>query len=371
MSAYSPHQLRLAIESILAQTFTDFEFVIVDDSATAGTAAILDEYAARDPRLVIERNAQNRGQTWSLNRGFALTRAALIARQDDDDISEPERLAQQVAYLDAHPAVGLLGTQAQIINLAGAPQRLTDFPTAPEAVAEGLLRDCILCHGSVMFRRALLERVGNFDADLKPAEDYDLWLRLAAVTQVANLDQPLYQFRIHTGSQSFKRRHMQLFNKARGLARALARRYGEAIPTERLAAPARDYLEAAVAGVYVSDLPFAHEALGRALKLYPAIAQGEQPMQALLDEYTHSLPVEEQLRLVDGVFGLFTDPTPDLRQRQARYRAEVHMRAVFTGARGRPAAQLRRHLWQGIRHNPRWLLNRGVLSLALRSLKNG
>ena len=120
MSVYSRVYVGLAIDSILAQTYRDFEFILVDDSADETTAARLDEYAARDRRLVVHHNARNIGQTRSLNKGLALARGRYIARQDDDDISLPERLEREVALLDSQPEVGLVGTQMQLIDSAGS-----------------------------------------------------------------------------------------------------------------------------------------------------------------------------------------------------------------------------------------------------------
>ena len=116
MSVYSRVYVGLAIESILAQTYRDFEFILVDDSADPTTAALLDQYAARDHRMVVHHNERNIGQTRSLNTGFALARGRYIARQDDDDISLPQRLAQEVALLENRPEIGLVGTQMQLID---------------------------------------------------------------------------------------------------------------------------------------------------------------------------------------------------------------------------------------------------------------
>jgi len=368
MSAYSPRYIRLALDSILAQTFTDFEFVIVDDSASAEMRALLGEYIERDSRIVVARNARNMGQTWSLNHGFGLARGELIARQDDDDISDPERLGRQAAFLEANPEIGLVGTQARIIDGEGRVQQQTTFPTTPGEVRSALLRDCVFIHGSVMVRHSWLRAVGDFDATLQPSEDYDLWLRLAEVTQLANLPEALYAFRIHTSSQSHRRRHTQMFNKALALERALERRHGAQAPAAQQANAARDYLEAAVASALNNEAEFGRRSLARALSLRPALLDRAEPLQGILDEYTAGQDAASGAVLVETVYGWLPDRSARLRRRQRRYVAGLHMRDVFRGLRERRPEGIRRDLWLGIRHDPRWLLNRGVLVTALRTL---
>ena len=113
--------LREAVDSILNQTFREFEFIIIDDGSTDDTWSVLTDYAAHDSQVRLIQNEANIGLTRSLNKGLAVSRAALIARQDADDISMPERLARQIAFLEMHPEVGLLGTQGDFIDADGRP----------------------------------------------------------------------------------------------------------------------------------------------------------------------------------------------------------------------------------------------------------
>src|SRR6185312_14030337 len=138
---------------------------------------------------VLHHNATNLGQTRSLNLGLRLARGAYIARQDDDDISLPDRLAREMTLLQAQPQVGLVGTQMQLIDAQGAPLGPPrHFPVEDAAIQAELWRSCCICHGSVLMRRACLPAVDPYDENFKPAEDYDLWLRLAETTQLANVD---------------------------------------------------------------------------------------------------------------------------------------------------------------------------------------
>jgi glycosyltransferase involved in cell wall biosynthesis len=193
--------MREAIESILAQTFTDFEFIIVDDGSTDGTPAILAQYARHDPRMVILTNEANRGLVPSLNRGLEAARGQYVARMDADDVSLPERLARQVAYLDQHPEVGVLGTNIAYIDAEG---RLLHGgrPKDPQPLSPTLLRwlllwRCAIYHPTVMLRRSILAETGlAYDPAFRHAEDRDLWTRLGPYTLIASLPEVLVYYRV-------------------------------------------------------------------------------------------------------------------------------------------------------------------------------
>jgi glycosyltransferase involved in cell wall biosynthesis len=190
-----------AITSILSQTFGDFEFIIIDDGSQDSSKAIIESFG--DPRIrLISR--PNKGLTLSLNEGIEAARGEYIARQDADDISLPERFEQEVDYLDAHPAVGMVGTNYIIIDESGRYLDQTRSFLHPRdlALAEPLSNQ--FGHGSVMFRRAVLEEVGLYDPRLPKCEDYDLFCRLTHVTQLANVAQALYKWRRRATGLSFR-----------------------------------------------------------------------------------------------------------------------------------------------------------------------
>jgi len=190
MSVYNGEKyLREAVESILNQTFTDFEFLIVNDGSTDRTAEILQSYD--DPRIRIIDNEKNIGLTKSLNKGLRMARGEYVARMDADDISMPERLERQVKFLDKNKDVGLLGSSWYEINADGKKTSIG------EAAASGKQAVHFMCHGSVMVRKICLEEVGLYREIFKYAQDYDLWLRIADKFGVANLNEPLYKLRIH------------------------------------------------------------------------------------------------------------------------------------------------------------------------------
>jgi len=199
--------VREALESILAQTFTDYEFIIVDDGSTDGTPFILAEYARQDPRIVLLTNGANRGLVATLNRGLEAARGQYIARMDADDVSLPERLARQVAYLDQHPEVGVLGTNVAYIDSEGrflnGGRPKDPQPLSPTLLQWLLLWRCAIYHPTVMLRRSILAETGlAYDPAFRHAEDRDLWTRLAPYTLIASLPEVLVYYRVLPTSRS-------------------------------------------------------------------------------------------------------------------------------------------------------------------------
>lgn len=180
MSVYNetPAQLRTAIDSILAQTEADFTMAIVLDQPQADDLhAIIDGYAASDPRVRVLVNAQNSGLPFSLNRSMAAGDAPYLARMDADDIAAPTRFARQLAIMDERQ-LDVLSTSADFIDEEGQPAGSHDYiPEAPEQLARLLPLGSPLVHPSIMMRRSAIEAVGGYRL-LPTAEDYDLWLRL-------------------------------------------------------------------------------------------------------------------------------------------------------------------------------------------------
>lgn len=224
-----------AIESILAQSWPDFEFLIIDDGSSDGSRDLLAHYATQDERIRLHFNAQNLGLARALNLGLSLARGDYVARMDDDDCSLPERLARQVAYLDAHPQVAALGTDWA--QMDGEGQLLNDGQPvyglgASPAYADWLLQwHNPLAHASVMLRRSVLEAHGlRYDPTFSVTEDYDLWTRLAQHGQLARLGEVLLRRRILASSVSVTQQGRQIEQSGQITARELARRYGDSLP---------------------------------------------------------------------------------------------------------------------------------------------
>jgi glycosyltransferase involved in cell wall biosynthesis len=200
-----PESLARAVDSILAQTCGDFEFLIVDDgSDDCGTRKLLAERAAVDARIRLAWEPHS-GLTASLNRGLALARGAWIARQDADDWSAPERLAYQMKYLQEHPEAALLGSAAWTHQQDGCPLWRVNRPTTHTAIRGAFPRGNPFVHGSVMFRASLARELGGYREIFRCAQDYDLFWRMAERAPVANLGEPLYHYRYGAGAVSATR----------------------------------------------------------------------------------------------------------------------------------------------------------------------
>ena len=199
-----PH-LAAAIESVLAQTWRDFEFLIIDDASTDESAEIARGFT--DPRIRLLRNEQNLGLTRSMNLGLREARGELIARQDADDLSAPERFARQIAALEAHPEVPLLGSQARLIDGRGHSRGNRDLPLDSVSLRWESLLDNPLIHSAAMFRRAVvLEEFGGYDESFPCCQDYALWTRVMERYPAANLPERLVSIREHSMSVSATRK---------------------------------------------------------------------------------------------------------------------------------------------------------------------
>lgn len=220
--------LREAIDSILTQTFIDFEFIIVDDGSTDESAAIVQ--SINDPRIRLISNPSNVGLAESLNRGISAASGALIARQDSDDLSLPSRLEAQARFLEEHPGVGVVGTSCEWIDSEGKPFKVWPPGSDNPVLQARLLVTCPLVHGSVMFRRQCIDDVGMYDPAKRTGQDYDLWLRIAEKWDLVNLPQVLFQYRWHDQMVSITRRAEQQNHARIGVERAISRRlaYGKA-----------------------------------------------------------------------------------------------------------------------------------------------
>jgi len=199
MSAYNAERyLGEAIESILKQTFQDFEFIVIDDGSTDGTAAILADYQRRDKRIQIYRQ-ENQGLAAALNTGLDLAQGKYIARMDADDISLPQRLAKQVAFMETHPEVGVCGTWARNISDRLVRPWIRRLPVTDAAIRCHLFFGSPMCHPTVILRRDLFTRTGlRYDINYKYGQDYELWSRAANYTRMENIPEVLLHYRVHS-----------------------------------------------------------------------------------------------------------------------------------------------------------------------------
>jgi glycosyltransferase involved in cell wall biosynthesis len=188
MSAHNAScHLESSIESMLKQTFKDFEFIVVNDGSTDSTLNILDSYRQKDNRIKIIVNTRNIGLTKSLNEAIRMAKGEYIARMDADDIALPERLENQVNFLDKNPDVGMVGTAYYEMDSKGKIVGEKVFPTTDKKLRDVLIRYNPFFHGSVMIRKEVFDRVGLYNENIPKAQDYELWFRIARNYKIANL----------------------------------------------------------------------------------------------------------------------------------------------------------------------------------------
>jgi glycosyltransferase involved in cell wall biosynthesis len=219
-----------AVESILRQTFRDFELIIINDGSTDQSLQILRQFAAADQRIQLT-SRPNTGCVVALNEGLALARGEFVARMDADDISAPDRLEKQIAFLRSCPEFVLVGSRVWLVDSEGEELRgFVDALTHEEIDGRLMKGDAsVLVHPACMIRRETMIRIGGYNESLDIAEDLDMYLKLAEVGRLANLSEVLLDYRQHPNSVSHKRRDAG-YLRARQVTRDAHRRRGMPIP---------------------------------------------------------------------------------------------------------------------------------------------
>lgn len=242
MPAYNAGRyLREAIESVLAQSFRDFELFVIDDGSTDDTALITQEFAERDSRVRFLARS-HRGIVPAMNEACELAAGDYIARLDADDTAFPDRLERQVSFLDEHPNVVLLGGSMRFIKQDGTHSRDSIPPLEHNRIVTELADYNCFFHSSVMFRRSVWECLGGYRAALLHAEDYDLWLRMAERYEVRNLPWFMGRFRLHENQISRTQREQQVISTYACREAAKARADGRPDPFDSVDLATRELL---------------------------------------------------------------------------------------------------------------------------------
>lgn len=187
--------IRQAVESLLEQTFKDYEFLIVDDGSTDRTVEIIKSY--NDSRIYLVSNEKNLGLAVSLNRAIDLARGEYIARMDADDISLPDRLLKQVGFMEMHQEVGVCGTWARLL-FGGKLEGVVKFPTDFNSIRCKMLFENVLIHPSVLLRKNMLQKHEMYyDEQFSQSQDYDFWVRCSEHMSISNIPEVLILLRQH------------------------------------------------------------------------------------------------------------------------------------------------------------------------------
>jgi len=274
--------LALAIESVLAQDFGDFEFLIIDDGSTDASADIVRRYAQADSRIrPIVRG--NQGLVASLNEMIEAARAPIIARMDADDICRPDRFGRQTTFLATHPDYGVVGSWSEDIGENGENlvRSGADHPeTHEDLIAAIEVGGQLICHPAAMYRREVVRAVGGYHAAFRHCEDLDLWLRLSSVTRLGNIPERLLRYRRYPGQVSSRHATEQQIGTAVAQVAWRERKAGRADPTadlERL--PPIDELDALFGRPGISRQVREQVALGL---LYSASAMRDEGFELLM-----------------------------------------------------------------------------------------
>lgn len=201
MPAYNAeHFISEAIESILEQTFSDFELIVIDDGSKDDTLAKIQQYANKDSRVRVI-SQENIGFVPTLNKARLLAQGDIIARMDADDISHPDRFEMQIKYLEEHADIVCVSGNYEYMDEVGRKLTTIYMPLNDDDIQSSCLNGApALCHGCSMMRRWALDDTGGYIVGMEPAEDLDLWLRLGEVGKLANLVDVILKVRLHPAS---------------------------------------------------------------------------------------------------------------------------------------------------------------------------
>jgi len=244
----SERYLDEAVGSIRAQTFEDWELIVIDDGSSDGSLAVLERHAAAEPRIrLISR--ENRGIGATRNECLGLARGEYFAAMDSDDVSHPERLERQVEYLDRHPDCVAVGSRVRLIDPDGAEIRDWSEYVSHEEIDRAHIagHGGAMTHPASMFRRQTLVELGGYRGELEPAEDFDLFLRLGEIGRLHNLPEVHFSYRQHPRSAGHAGRERQRAGIRQALRDAHERR---GLPAPQLSANASDRI-ATVAEIHL------------------------------------------------------------------------------------------------------------------------
>lgn len=369
-----------ALDSVLAQTYQDFEVIVVDDGSTDNTESAVFPYLSRI-RYVKQNNSE---RSAARNHGIRLASGEFIAFLDSDDFWRPSKLEKQVAFLKKHPDVDLVYTWLDICDMGGRPLKLVK-DGRPLTTQHGasvfyplLLRNFVVGGATtVMARRSAIELAGGFDEGLRHVEDWDLWLRMALRGQFGFIPESLAFYRVNHANVYEKQSRLNVQDSYLNVIEKNLSMIPEALldDYQRRVALAQAHWYVAKLYYSVSRIPEGQDNLLQAIRLDPEFFSNSNSI--LLEDLASwannlyedgNTPEIDALRLLNRFFRnlpVGTEPWNDMRSKTLSL---FHASRFFQGVGSDDSGQSRHDLVTMIRHNPRWLLNRGVWILGLRAL---
>jgi len=367
-----------AIDSVMAQTYTEFEIIVVDDGSTDGTGGLLQARYGDRIQYVWQ---ENQGESAARNRGIELAQGAYIALLDSDDSWEPCKLQRQIAVLEAASEVGLVFCLATMIDQNGKslPGLMGTVSSQLELTFARLCLGNFVTAGSstAVMRRDVLNKIGKFDIQIQYGEDWDLWLRMILETKFVFIPEPLAKIRLHRGGQwrfpSAEKTTAVLEDHLYLLNRAFEHFPGSTAMRKALEAKAlaREYAKAAWAYYAFEQLEEGRACLESALALDPQTWKDPTKIrQAIIDTaltLSQATPDDDAVaeRYVTTVLGHLPQPLAFLSCKQSNLIAQAEVEIGYWHHAMGNSARARQHLWWGIKRQPRYLRNLGLLKILI------
>lgn len=359
------HYLAEAVKSVLGQSYTDWEAIIVDDGSTDNTAEVAHSFKDARIRYVYQ---ENRGLSGARNTGIRHAKGKYLTFLDSDDRFLPRNLELLITELNQKPHLGLVAGQTIPIDEDGNRIGKVFDEGLPRDLAELLLHNPIQV-GCMMLRREWQERVGFFDESLRSCEDWDMWLRLAlAGCQMGWVPRPVFLYRFHTKQMTRDGRQMTEATKA-VLDKVFS---NEALPecwkAMHSLAYSRAYLRAAAQAYRGADLESAQDYLSQAVALNPLLVEeGASKLAAHINAWTDLPKIGDPVAYMERIYNNLPSHLTALKRRRRLELARALIRQTFSAYENGELACARGAVRQAIRYHPRWLANRGILSILVRS----
>ncbi len=360
------HYLGAAIASALGQSYGDVEVIVVDDGSTDNTREVVEQIG--DPRLRYVYQ-ENQGLSAARNTGIRHACGTYLSYLDSDDLFLPEKVALLLAVMEERPEVGLVAGQAMPVDEAGSPAgALFDRPL-PDDARELLLHNPLHV-GSVLVRRSWQEKAGFFDESLRSYEDWDMWLRLARLgCPMASVARPVSLYRFHAAQMTRDGSQMTTATFA-----VLDKSFADPdLPPSwrawRNRAYSRAHLRAAAQAYRLEEsLSVARIHLEKAVALDPTLAAGSgERLATTMSAWTDLPKIGDPLTYLERIYDNLPSCLQSLGARRREVLGGAAMRQAFSAARDGDLSRARRALYRALQYQPRWLANRGALSILVRS----